>query len=191
MKYYELRIYIDSAIVDKDTREKYINYISHKQKQFELYKLNENLDFNSQFDIFVPKINNIFSGAISIKINHGIKCAMFIIDKNNQNNQKHPKPTPFYLYPNFNTGSETSLRLSNSVGIINSGYNGYIIGLFDHRGGHPQCDVCKSNVIFNNFDNDNHVQHVKKMDCLLEIRGPDISYPIYPILVDNEIDINI
>ena len=188
MKYYELRIYIDSAIVDKDTREKYINYISSKQKQFELYKLNKNLYLDYEFDIFIPKITNIFSGAISIKINHGIKCTMFIVD---ENNEKHPKPTPFYLYPKFNTGSETSLRLSNSVGIINSGYNGYIIGLFDHRGGYPECNASKSKIIFNNFDNDNHVEHIKKMDCLLEIRGPDISYPIYPILVDDETRINI
>ena len=185
MKYYELRIYIDSAIVDKDTREKYNNYILFKQKQFELYKLDQNLYLDSEFDIFVPKITNIFSGAISIKINHGIKCAMFIVNENN----KSFKPTPFYLYSKFTTGSETSLRLSNSVGIINYGYTGYIIGLFDHRGGDPMSNSSKSNINFNNLDKDNHVHHIKKMDCLLEIRGPNISYPIYPVLFDNETDI--
>jgi dUTP pyrophosphatase len=40
-------------------------------------------------------------------------------------------PLGFYLYPRSSTGSKTSLRLSNSVGIIDSGYRGELIGVFD------------------------------------------------------------
>jgi len=185
MKYYELRIYIDSAIIDQDIYEKYQNYISCKQKQIKLYKSDNNLYLDSGFDIFVPKTINIFAGAVSISINHGIKCAMFIVN----DNKKRITPTSFYVYPKFSTGLETSLRLSNSVGIINSGYTGYIIGLFDHRGGYPNSNNSKSKICYNNIDNDKHVQHIKKTDSLLEIRGPNISYPIYPVLVDNENDL--
>jgi len=39
-------------------------------------------------------------------------------------------PTGYYLYPRSSL-SKTSLRLANSVGIIDSGYRGDIIGMFD------------------------------------------------------------
>jgi dUTP pyrophosphatase len=46
-------------------------------------------------------------------------------------NEDLKTPLGFYLYPRSSTGSKTSLRLSNSVGIIDSGYRGELIGVFD------------------------------------------------------------
>ena len=59
-----------------------------------------------------------------ISINHKIICAAYD-DKNN--------PIPYYLYPRSSI-SKTDLRLANSVGIIDSGYRGNIIGIFDYIG---------------------------------------------------------
>ena len=42
------------------------------------------------------------------------------------------KPTAYYLYPRSSMGSKTPLRLSNSVGIIDAGYRGNIIGVVDN-----------------------------------------------------------
>jgi dUTP pyrophosphatase len=39
-------------------------------------------------------------------------------------------PLSYYLYPRSSV-SKTNLRLANSVGIIDSGYRGNIIGMFD------------------------------------------------------------
>ena len=36
------------------------------------------------------------------------------------------------------------------------------------------------------IDNDCHVQHVQKNDRLVQICAPNISYPIYPVLVSEE-----
>ena len=38
----------------------------------------------------------------------------------------------YYLYSRSSTGSKTPLRLSNSVGIIDSGYRGNIKACFDN-----------------------------------------------------------
>ena len=62
-------------------------------------------------------------------------------------------------------GSKTPLRLSNSVGIIDSGYRGDIGGLFD------------------NISNKDY--KIKINDRLLQICGPNIMYPIYPVIVDD------
>jgi len=236
MIYYELRIKIDNNVVDADTVEKYREKVKLVQKQIQLYKTEKKaietgklkdatIFLDAGFDLFVPKAINIFAGAVSVPINHGIKCAMFIVNdsyydydsdyssdysseydsKSDDNvvncgdsdefhdfhefhDMDYKVPTAFYLYPRSSTGSKTSLRLSNSVGIIDAGYRGYIFALFDHRGGYTNS---KPNSLSNSnsntlFDNDCHVQHVQKNDRLVQICGPTISYPIYPILVSDE-----
>ena len=197
MIYYQLRIYIDSNIIDATTLEKYKNKIKLIQTQFELYKSGENLYLDAGFDLFVPKAINIFAGSVSISINHGIKCAMFIINDSNADNADNADnlnnnsviPTAFYLYPRSSTGSKTSLRLANSVGIIDSGYRGYIFALFDHRGGYPEDKSSTLNTNCNKLNNDIHVEHVEKNNRLVQICGANISYPIYPIIVNEENDL--
>ena len=220
MIYYELRIKIDTSLVDADTVEKYREKVAMVQKQILEYKVKRRelelgtgngidgsgLFLDAGFDIFVPSDINIYAGSVSVPINHGIKCAMFIVnnyesesdsdsDSDIAINDSYIMPTAFYLYPRSSTGSKTSLRLSNSVGIIDSGYRGYIFAVFDHRGGYANykpCDLTGTNTNSNTntfsdkMNNDIHVQHVKKNDRLVQICGPNISYPIYPILVSDE-----
>jgi len=40
-------------------------------------------------------------------------------------------PSGYYMYPRSSTGSKTALRMTNSVGIIDSGYRGNLMGCFD------------------------------------------------------------
>jgi len=193
MIYYELRIKIDYNILDIDTITKYKDKISLVQKQFHSYKTNnsccKNIYLDAGFDLFIPKDINIFAGSVSVSINHGIKCAMFIVNDSDTSNTLDNNsiiPTAFYLYPRSSTGSKTSLRLSNSVGVIDSGYRGYIFALFDHRGGYSQDKSYNSNISCNKLDNDLHVEHIEKNNRLVQICGPNISHPIYPILVNDE-----
>lgn len=63
----------------------------------------------------------------SYKVDFGVKCAATMITDNKA------YPSGFYMYPRSSTGSKTGLRLANSVGIIDSGYRGNLMGVFDSR----------------------------------------------------------
>ena len=155
--YYELKIYIDTEVVSQDIIKKYTEKISAIQKQMESYKTGDNLYMDAGFDLFSPNTLGVSVGSRSVPISQGIKCAMTF------NNI----PTAFHLYPRSSTGSKTPLRLANSVGIIDSGYRGHIISIFDYVGNNPSAPVFV----------------VNEGDRLVQICGPNIMYPIYPILV--------
>ena len=140
-------MYVDG---DETLKELYIN------KAVEHNHMVDNNEYaDSGFDLFTPNNVVIQNKTFGNKVDHGIKCAMTF----------NKKPTAFYLYPRSSTGSKTPVRLSNSVGIIDSGYRGNIIALFD------------------NFTESNY--NVSIQDRLVQICGPNIMYPIYPILVEN------
>lgn len=162
--YYILYIYLDrNIIINDETIIKYKNTIKNIQSKFEIYKDIESgqitsaeiTSFDAGFDLFVPTNYLIDPNTISKKINHGISCSMLF----------NGIPTAYYLYPRSSMGSKTSLRLSNSVGIIDAGYRGHITGVVD------------------NIDNTNNYE-IKVNDRLMQICGPNIMYPIYPILVE-------
>ena len=80
---------------------------------------------DSGLDLFIVEDITIPAKELSFKIDTGICCEAFI-DKSKQGN------ISYYLYPRSSMGSKTPLRLSNSVGIIDSGYRGNIIGIVDN-----------------------------------------------------------
>jgi dUTP pyrophosphatase len=55
------------------------------------------------------------------KLNFSIKCSATL---------ENGRATGYYMYPRSSL-SKTPLRLANSVGIIDSGYRGNLIGMFD------------------------------------------------------------
>jgi len=59
------------------------------------------------------------------KLDYKIACSAQIIGHNNivQN-------TGFYMYPRSSI-SKSNIRLANNVGIIDAGYRGHLIGMFD------------------------------------------------------------
>ena len=70
--------------------------------------------------------------------------------------------TGFYMYPRSSL-SKTPLRLANSVGIIDAGYRGHLIGVFDAT---KNVGVCE-------------------YDRLVQICAPGLI-PIYVEVVDSE-----
>ena len=81
---------------------------------------------DSGFDILTQMENQLVIPARSFsnKVPLGIKCAMLCSEQK--------RGLGFYLYPRSSTGAKSALRLSNSVGIIDSGYRGELIALFDN-----------------------------------------------------------
>ena len=127
--------------------------------------------YDSGFDIFCPRSVIIPSSCeqpLSFKVPLGIKCSMTRVGSSLVNNNltnsisiKNNLPVRYvgyYLYSRSSTPLKTPLRLSNSVGIIDSGYTGEITGLFD------------------NLDKSSY--HVSKYQRLVQICPPDLSYPL-------------
>lgn len=87
----------------------------------------ENTKCDSGCDIYIPFGDTIDAGSFGNKIYLGVKAAMYTEDKNGNR-----KSIGYMLLPRSSTGSKTPLRLSNSVGIIDSGYRGELIACVDN-----------------------------------------------------------
>lgn len=113
---------------------------------------------NSGFDLFFPE-DTVFDSINSKFISMAIKCEMHVYNSNT--NQMIP--VGYYSYPRSSI-SKTPLLLANSVGIIDSGYRGPIIGAFRNLSIEPY--------------------KVEQYTRLLQICAPDLR-PFTVELVDN------
>ena len=115
----------------------------------EMYKTTfSNVSGDAGIDLFIPDNITIPAKSISFKIDHIISWEASIMNN----------PVSFYLYPRSSMGGKTPLRMSNSVGIIDSGYRGNLIGLVD------------------NLSNEDYV--VKAGTRLFQICSPTLNNPI-------------
>ena len=73
---------------------------------------------NSGFDLFVPEETSVGTDVKMVSMD--VKCEM--LDKDGYS-------IPYYMYPRSSL-SKTPLMLANHVGIIDSGYRGFLIGAF-------------------------------------------------------------
>ena len=144
-----LRLYVD--INNQELRNIYNEAVE---------KHNESLYSNpykdSGFDIFVPDEFAFFKNKVS-KVDFKIKCEMLY------NNE----PSAFYVYPRSSI-SKTNLRLANNVGIIDSGYRGFIQGAFDV------------------VNTDEEYVKCDKFQRLVQICGPTLK-PFKVVLVENDL----
>jgi len=113
---------------------------------------------NAGFDLFFPTERVIDSSNVEF-VSMCIKCEMRIFDTTVS--QGRWIPTGYYSYPRSSI-SKTPLMLANSVGIIDSGYRGSIIGAF------------------RNISSGQEPYVVKQYTRLLQICAPDLR----PIIVE-------
>lgn len=107
---------------------------------------------NAGFDLFNPDNIDVHNSN-KVSLNSELVCSM-------ENYLK--QPLSYYLYPRSSL-SKSSFRFANSVGIIDSGYRGNIIAMFD--------------VI-------NYPAQITKYERLIQICSPDLK-PIIVSLVDS------
>ena len=166
-KFFLLKIYLDG--VPKDIVKKYETAVLDRQKLVQKYihryyinnskmvaspdELDEHIHVDAGFDLYVPLSYDV-DGKSRVKVNTQVKTAMYY----------DSIPCGFYLYPRSSTGSKTPLRLANSVGVIDSGYRGNCIAVFD-----------------NNTDDS---YNITCGDRLVQICAGNLLHPIYPIIVD-------
>lgn len=149
-RYMKLKIFIE----DDTLKQQYVKAsLNHNSKM-------SNLLYDAGFDIFSPIDYEISDNIKLHKLDFQIICAAeMVLDNNKQFN------TGFYMYPRSSL-SKSKLRLANSVGIIDSGYRGNLIGMFDVLG--------KVNI--------------SSYDRLLQICSPYLC-PIYVEIVENKEDL--
>lgn len=116
-KYMELTICVCSN--DNELRNKYvIGAENHNKKMF-------GSSFpDAGFDLFLPEDTVCREGQPN-RLNFQVKCSAKMVCENDK-----IFATGFYMYPRSSL-SKTMLRLANSVGVIDSGYRGDIMGMFD------------------------------------------------------------
>ena len=168
MDYMHLRLFISTT--DPVLKEKYSEAVAAHN-----LKVKTDPFVDSGFDILTPSRGfNCLSNNGPNKIDFQIKCSAQINRyKSNTNIVKYTHYTGYYMYPRSSL-SKTRLRLANSVGIIDSGYRGNLIGMFD-------CfSAGKSALCETEYD-----YVVKPFEKLVQICAPNLC-PIFVELVNSE-----
>jgi len=83
--------------------------------------------FNAGFDLFLPEGQMFTSNSVN-KTSFNIKCSAQMVNLLTDDNKQFY--TGYYMYPRSSL-SKTQLRLANNTGIIDAGYRGPLIGMFD------------------------------------------------------------
>jgi len=111
---YDRHVLLQICVSNPELKQLYIDAAIAHNQQTE----------NAGFDLFTPVHTPCLASQVSM-IDFGVKCkATMVTDTGKSYN------TGFYLYPRSSL-SKTRLRLANSVGIIDAGYRGNLIGAFD------------------------------------------------------------
>lgn len=162
--YYKLFVHLDSK--DENLRNMYEEKFKSQREKVSKFVNGENICVDAGIDIFTPSENTMMYRSAANKLGTSLRCGMYFVDTNGD-----VFPSGYYMYPRSSTGSSTPLRLTNSVGIIDAGYRGELMGYFNNI--HPNYDY-----------------PVEKYQRLLQICSPNITYPIYPEFVNDVNDLN-
>lgn len=169
--YYRLHIFLGQ--LSENLKEKYRTAINNHNKVLDMYKKGNDICFDAGFDLFVPKEYHV-RPHMTCKVDHQVQCSMSKV-YTNRYSVECVDPVGYYLYPRSSMATKTPLSLANSVGIIDSGYRGNIIGVV-HCG---RATDEGGDIAVRNFD-------ILSSHRLVQICPPDLSYPVEVVEVDNE-----
>ena len=168
-----LKLFVDST--DDVLKEKYLTYAeTHNNKL-----LNNSTHIDAGFDLFAPGNEGLeeecYGDALRFfgpdwsdvsptnKLDLKVCCSAKIFTDTGKNYN-----TGYYMYPRSSL-SKTQLRLANSTGIIDAGYRGHLIGIFDVVN------------IPNDYSDDKDADYFgKKYERYLQICAPSLA----PIVVE-------
>ena len=167
---------------DEDIKDLYREHINKHNNKL------QNFHADSGFDLLNPTSRQFQPGSLSMKYPLGVKISLmqhaadYIREHDETSNDDRTvlqpvlrvQPLPYQLLPRSSTGSKTNLRLSNSVGVIDSGYRGELCALIDCFGDvhHSPTDRVRLEKGNRNFQ-------------IVAYNG----FPIHVNLVDNESDL--
>jgi len=116
--YMYLKLFVDSN--DNNLINKYVEAIdAHHNK---IYNNIHHID--AGFDLFSPETKQLTTLGVN-KLDYNVMCSAKIMTKKDTSFN-----TGFYMYPRSSI-SKSNVRLANNVGIIDAGYRGHLIGMFD------------------------------------------------------------
>ena len=150
-----LSLFIDTD--DSELKQLYIESAKNHNSKI----INDPHFYDAGFDLFLPKNNDTgisFKNGETTKVNFQVKCCAKI--HNLDNNKTYY--TAFYTYARSSM-SKTPLRLANNQGIIDAGYRGNLIGVFDCIG--------------------NNIYVMEKYSRILQICSPGLT-PMFVNIVD-------
>lgn len=118
-----LKVYVNGNENDPSFKNKYYEHIvKHNDKVFS----SENKYPDAGFDLLNPT-SKLYKVGRPAKYDLGVMCSAWIFDAHTN---RAVRPTGFFLTPRSSI-SKSNLRLSNSIGIIDSGYRGNLMCAFD------------------------------------------------------------
>jgi dUTP pyrophosphatase len=169
-----LHIYVDpqGAIHGYDPADPtFRNFYRESIAKHNQHILENPTQYNAGFDLFVTDVQFDPNGILCF-IDFGVACAAKLyrthVIPNSPTNVLTNVNTGYYMYPRSSL-CKTTLRLANSVGIIDSGYRGNLKGFFD--------------VILQDR-NLPQVQPVEFGNRITQICAPGLQ-PIYVVMVDS------
>jgi dUTP pyrophosphatase len=149
-KYMHLKLFIDND--DDVFKNTYLNAVDKHNNKI----MNWPDMIDAGFDILSPMSYSLTKN-LANKVDYQIICACKMVTQDKSYN------TGFYMYPRSSI-SKSPFRLANNVGIIDAGYRGHLIGMFDMPGG--------------------TLEKIEKYDRHLQICAPGLV-PVYVELVSN------
>lgn len=162
--HYILYVFINESD-SEELRQKYEQSFNERAVRVMPYingMIDDNINIDAGIDIYTPTELIAPGNGTMTKVKTGLKCAMFFLNKN------ETFPSGFHMFPRSSTGSSTPLRLANSVGIIDAGYRGELMGCFD------------------NYSSNDY--KIEKYQRLLQVCPPNLTYPILPILITDNVN---
>lgn len=176
LKYYKLYIYINHDVNSKiitlyknDAHKKNALVDAYLEAKNTENSTSEDFCFDAGFDLYNTE-SIVSKSCQSIIVDYKIQCAMKVCIDGIE------RYVGYYLYCRSSTGSKTPLRLSNSVGIIDSGYRGNIKACFDN--------INNSDI---NSGSNNFV--LKQEERYTQLCPPNLEYPMKVVIVDNISDL--
>jgi hypothetical protein len=176
-KYMHISIFVDG---DEELKNKYIKAANKHNNKI----INNPEFYDAGFDLFLPKndINVYGEGKVFFgegwdwnnstpinKVDFKVKCCAKMVNMLVQG-KRNWYYTPFYTYVRSSM-SKTPLRLANNQGIIDAGYRGSLIGMFD-------C-IRSDNSYNKEFD-----WYMEEYSRMLQICAPNLV-PVYVNIVDS------
>jgi dUTP pyrophosphatase len=155
-RYMHLKVFVDDA--DLDVKNAYVTAANLHNNKI----TNNPGMIDAGFDILTPANQYLpFARTFPNKVDFKIVCAAKMVLQNGMYN------TGFYMYPRSSI-SKSPLRLANNVGIIDAGYRGHLMGMFD---------------LVTNQD-----ESIAKFERYLQICAPGLV-PIFVEIVDSKEDL--